>query len=57
VNNAVARLAGLLSVALLPLVGGGSMIGAGLPQAMAVSAALCVLGALCLGDRGAPRMR
>ena len=52
VNNAVARIAGLLAVALLPLLGGlagesGADLLAGTRRALWVSAGLCFLGALC----------
>jgi hypothetical protein len=52
VNNAVARLAGLLAVALLPLLGGlaghpGANFLDGVRRALWVSAALCGLGGLC----------
>lgn len=50
-NNAISRLAGLLSVAVLPLAAGlhhrsGGTLGAGFATAMYVSAALCGLGAV-----------
>jgi len=51
VNNAVARIAGLLAIALLPLAAGLSGVGedgqrftAGFHRAMLISAALCILG-------------
>ncbi len=52
VNNAVARVAGLLAVAVLPVISGisdverlaGTAFSAGFRQAMLVSAALCALG-------------
>ncbi|MBZ4419738.1 DHA2 family efflux MFS transporter permease subunit [Myxococcus sp. RHSTA-1-4] len=52
VNNAVARIAGLLAVALLPLLGGlagdsGADFLAGTRRALWVSAGLCAVGALC----------
>ncbi|MCP3099117.1 MFS transporter [Myxococcus sp. K15C18031901] len=52
VNNAVARIAGLLAVALLPLLGGlagktGEAFLAGTRTALWISAGLCVVGALC----------
>lgn len=52
VNNAVARLAGLLAVALLPLLGGlagdtGMDFLVGTRRALWVSAGLCAVGALC----------
>jgi MFS family permease len=54
VNNAVARLAGLLATAVLPLAAGlgglhslkGPALSAGFARAMIISAALCVAGAL-----------
>lgn len=51
VNNAVARFAGLLAVALLPLAGGitgeGAQFSGGFSRAMALSAAVCAVGGLC----------
>ncbi|MGP4018980.1 MFS transporter [Saccharopolyspora sp. 5N708] len=50
VNNAVSRLAGLISVAVLPVLAGlsntgtGAALGAGFGQAMLVSAVLCAVG-------------
>src|SRR5688572_25718575 len=53
-NNAVARFAGLLAVALLPLAAGlagvedvgGAALAAGFPRAMYVAAGLCFVGAV-----------
>jgi len=66
VNNAVARLAGLLATAIIPLaigLGGvrelrGDELAAGFPRAAIICAALCVVGAaiaaLTIGDRTRP---
>src|SRR5213078_1841783 len=49
-NNAVARLAGLLSVAILPAVSGitgtGGTLGSGFSRAMVIPALLCAAGGL-----------
>jgi EmrB/QacA subfamily drug resistance transporter len=52
VNTAVARIAGLLAIALLPLLAGISAadaqsLAAGLPRAMWISAGVCAAGGLC----------
>jgi len=47
VNNAVARLANLLAVALLPLFGAGQDLDRGFHRALVASAIVCALGALC----------
>jgi hypothetical protein len=49
-NNTVARVAGLLAVAILPAVAGvdtgGGALGSGFGRAMVIAAALCVVGGL-----------
>ena len=52
VNTAVARIAGLLAIAVLPLLAGISAadaqsLAAGLPRAMWISAGVCAAGGLC----------
>lgn len=50
VNNAVARVAGLLAIAVLPAAAGigasGTGLGTGYPRAMLISAGLCAIGAV-----------
>ncbi|OMC57579.1 MFS transporter [Mycobacterium sp. IS-836] len=51
VNNAIARVAGLIAVAVLPVAAGiragpGQPLGAGFALAMAITAAVCVVGAM-----------
>ena len=51
VNNAIARVAGLLAIAVLPVAAGihagpGQPLGAGFPLAMAITAVCCVIGGI-----------
>ncbi|HKT55641.1 MAG TPA: MFS transporter [Microbacterium sp.] len=57
VNNAVARIAGLLTVAMLGVIAGGAITLAGLHRTALVTAAMFAVGAVCslIGIRNPPR--